>query len=216
MDVPSGDDLRGIFETSPAALLLCDRTVIHYANASCAALLGCPDPPAVCRLDPLTGFVAPADQPAYGGVLDRLLAGASEWEQLWVAARRADGGALHVHIRAQRVPHPAGARAFVALVDASGQLEAARRIERLALAVNLVSEAVLIAESDGAITYANRAMGALLETSAEALVGADPLTFLGDHKDLGLVTESLSGPEADRRGSVQLELLTSTGRRFPA
>ena len=216
MELPSPEELRQLLEASPVALLICDDQRIHYANTACANLLGYRDAAGVCELDPLEGVVSPPDQPAYRQALSGLLSGKAALEQLRPRVRRRDGTLIHSHVRAQSVSHRDGTRAFVTLVDASEERSSARDISRLARAVNLVSEAVLIAEADSTIVYANRAMGALIGTSAQALVGTKALDLAADEEAVRATMEGLSGPGPDRHFSVQADVRALTGRTFPA
>ncbi len=216
MEPLSPEDRDRVFESSPVALLVCDETRIHCANASCADMLGRPDALDVCSLHPLTDLVSPADQPAFSAALRRLLRGEAPSERLWLRVSRGDGSTFPAHVLIQSLAEPGGGRVFISMVDVSDQRAEALQASRLARAVNLVSEAVLIAEGDSRIVYANRAMGALLGTSEDLLIGTSALALLTDTEAIDRIVTRLSAPGPDRHVTVQLDIRAFTGRVFPA
>ena len=215
MALPPPDQLGQLFEDSPIPLLFCDAERIEHANAACAELLGYPDTASVCELAP-DAFVAEPDHTVHRRALRRLLSGESRWEQWSLVVTRRDGTPIHAHLSAQRFPSPDGTRVFVTLLDVSQQRAEALRLARLARAVSLVSEPVWIADEEGTVLYANRALGALLGTTPEDLIGAPGRSFLVDETNMGALMESLRGPDLTRHLHAEIEVCSRSGRTFPA
>jgi len=142
-----------LFNENPAPMLLIDaatRLVID-ANPSAAAFFG-HSVEALQRVA-LSALIANHDLEAWKN---------TERHRFSDRVRLADGSARDVDVYAVRIPRGGRILLLATLLDQSGLKQAEHSLERLAAAVEQVTDAIVIAGLDGRVQYANRAFGALI------------------------------------------------------
>ena len=205
------EQLAHAFEHAPAATAVVGRdgSILH-ANQAFADLLG-------RTLDTVPGgtlddFLGDA---AWSSIRDdsrALIKGEVGHVSLERAFVRADGRALWVSIYARLMKDAAGRPAYVILqaIDLSEQRLAQRALaiseSRFRGIIELSGELVLVIDASGAITYANPAVGRLVNRRAAALIGT-PVTDVihtADRKALeALIAAARKQP---RKGVSQRQL----------
>ncbi len=215
MRVPRDEELLGLFRTALMPVAFCSADVIEHANPHFASLLGYSDVEDVIGRHPIDDVVVPAARDGWRDVFDVLLTGEMPYVPYRCDAERRDGSTLPVFIRGQGYDTPDGRRVFLAVVDDTEESQDRHLLNILRLAVDRVSEALLVVRATGHSVYANRAAEVLFEAQPGALFGHDTIDFVVDR-----ATDNFARYRADlaetRRATAEIELRTLRDRTFPA
>jgi two-component system cell cycle sensor histidine kinase/response regulator CckA len=189
-----------------------DTGHIRYANRGAARDLGCAREDLVGRQ---MGDVEPGlTDDRFRSIVDQLRSDDTTLVAYDTTHRRIDGSEHPVHVRIQLVETEAGEQCLVFAEPAPERRGPATERERLPAAIEQFSDAIMVLDDDGRITYVNEAFVAATGFERAALYGQPP-TILSEPDVPGSVLRWASAASA-APWSGTLTALGRDGRRFEA
>jgi len=169
---PEPQFISAILEAVPSLLCLLDNEGrIHYCNRAFETLTGW-DANDLLNTDFATGFLLPAEHPAFARILDRLQNGESplELDATWLSR----SGETHtIHQRFSILGNPASRQTTIILtgLDITANRRQQFQLEQQAALLEIAHEIIIVRDLDDTITFWNPAAEKIYGYSAREAIG---------------------------------------------